>query len=262
MLKATVAVLRTRHEPEVSGARDTMNADRGVDDGTLGTTMCGRYVINEDAGVLADFFAVDRVVTDPLAHSYNVAPTDEVYGVAEHEESRLLGVFRWGLIPHWARDRKGPLNINARAETVATKASFRDSLRLKRCILPAGGFFEWGPKAAGRRPYYITMADRRPMAFAGIWASWKDPESQEWIRSCAIITTRANETLASIHTRMPVILRPRHWDLWLDRALRSPEAVEPALAPIPAARIVRHRVSTLVNNVRNNLPETIARITN
>ena len=223
--------------------------------------MCGRYVINDDPELLVDYFGVERIVTDPLANSYNVAPTDEVYGVAEHEGTRLLGVFRWGLIPHWARDRKGPLNINARAETVATRPAFRDSLRRKRCILPAGGFFEWGPKAAGRRPYYVTMADRRPMAFAGIWASWKDPGTREWIRSCAIITTRANDAISSIHTRMPVILEPPHWDLWLDRDIRSPEAVERLLAPVPAARITRHPVSTLVNNVRNNLPENIAACT-
>ncbi len=226
-----------------------------------GATMCGRYVINDDAGALADYFGVDRVVTDPLDRSYNVAPTEEVYGVAEHGGARLLGVFRWGLIPHWARDRKGPLNINARAETVATRPAFRDSLRRKRCIIPASGFFEWGPKATGRRPYYVTMADRRPMGFAGIWASWRDPDSGEWIRSCAIITTYANEALSSIHTRMPVILEPHGWDLWLDRDIRSPELVEPVLAPIAADRISRHAVSTLVNKVRNNLAENIEPLT-
>ena len=220
-------------------------------------TMCGRYVINEDAGLLADYFGVDRIVTDPLTHSYNVAPTDEVYGVAEHEGSRLLGVFRWGLIPHWARDRKGPLNINARAETVATRPTFRDSLRRKRCILPAGGFFEWGPKAAGRRPYYVTRTDLRPMAFAGIWASWRNSETRQWTRSCAIITTCANDAIASIHTRMPVILEPQHWDLWLDRDIRSPEAVAPLLTTVPAAPISRYPVSTRVNSVRNNRPENI-----
>ena len=234
-------------------------ADPDLDrNGTLAGTMCGRYVINEDAGTLADYFGVDRIATDPLAHSHNVAPTDEVYGVAEHRGSRMLGVFRWGLIPHWARDRKGPLNINARAETVATRPAFRDSLRRKRCILPAGGFFEWTPKDEGRRPYYITMADHRPMAFAGMWSSWRDPETREWIRSCAIITTRANSALAPIHTRMPVILEQQHWDLWLDRDIRSPEAVAPMLTTIPSALVTHQPVSTLVNSVRNNSPQNIA----
>ena len=214
--------------------------------------------MSEDPRFLADYFGVDRVVTDPLERSYNVAPTDEVYAVAEHEASRRLGMFRWGLIPHWATDRKGPLNINARAETVATRPAFRDSLRRKRCLLPASGFFEWGPKASGRRPYYVTLTDRRPMAFAGIWASWRDPESREWTRSCAVITTRANDAIASIHNRMPVILPPEYWDLWLDRDVRSSGAVEPLLSPLPSEDITRHPVSTLVNSVRNNLPENIA----
>ena len=219
--------------------------------------MCGRYVINEDPDVLADYFGVHRVVTEPLRHSYNVAPTDEVYGVAEHQGDRLLGVFRWGLIPHWARDRKGPLNINARAETVATKPTFRDPLRRHRCLLPAGGFFEWTPKTRGRQPYYVTMADRSPMAFAGIWASWRDPETRTWTKSCAIITTRANDSIASIHTRMPVILERDKWDLWLDREVREPEAVQDLLIPFPANRIAWHPVSTRVNSVRNNAPDNI-----
>lgn len=220
--------------------------------------MCGRYAMHEDPEALARFFRVERIVTEPLDPSYNVAPTDEVYAVAEHEGVRRLGVLRWGLIPHWAENRKGRPNINARAETAAERPAFRDSLRRRRCLVPASGFYEWGPKAAGRRPYYITLADRSPMAFAGIWSSWKDPETGRWIRSCAVITTRANEAVASIHTRMPVILPPRHWDLWLDRDITAPEAVEPVLAPAPASRIARRPVSTLVNNVRNNLPENIS----
>lgn len=219
--------------------------------------MCGRYVINHDPESLAEYFGVDRVVTQPLDLSYNVAPTDEVYAVAEHHQTRRLGVMRWGLIPHWARDRKGRPNINARAESVADRPTFRESLRRRRCIVPAGGFFEWTPASEGRHPYYVTMADHRPMGFAGIWAAWKDPETGEWIRSCAIITTRANEALAPIHTRMPVILPSRHWDLWLAREVKSAEAVTPLLAPVPSGQVATHRVSSLVNSVRNNSAENI-----
>ncbi len=224
--------------------------------------MCGRYVINEDPDTLAAYFNVDRVVTEPLLPSYNVAPTDEVYGVAEHRGDRMLGVFRWGLIPHWARDRKGPLNINARSETVAFKPSFRDSLRRRRCIIPAGGFFEWSPQSQGRQPFYVTMANGDPMAFAGIWASWKNPETMAWTRSCAIITTPANDAISSIHTRMPVILRPEEWDLWLDRDTRQPEAVQHLLTPLPAERIAWYPVSKKVNSVRNNEPDNIAPLAN
>ena len=213
--------------------------------------------MHEDPDALARFFGVERMAAEGLGPSYNVAPTDEVYAVAEHEGVRGLGALRWGLIPHWAKSRKGRPNINARAETVADRPAFRDSFRRRRCIVPASGFYEWAPESAGRQPFYITMADRSPMAFAGIWASWKDPETRRRVRSCAVITTRACEAIASIHTRMPVILPPEHWDLWLDREITAPEAVEPLLAPAPASRITRRPVSTLVNSVRNNLPENI-----
>ncbi|MCY4622151.1 MAG: SOS response-associated peptidase [bacterium] len=226
--------------------------------GNLGDRMCGRYVINAEPDDLAGYFGVDHVMTERLEPSYNVAPTDPVYAVAEHRGSRQLGSFRWGLIPHWSTDRKGPLNINARAETVATKPAFRDSVRRKRCLLPATGFFEWGHTGVGKHPYFVRMADDSPMAFAGIWAAWRDPETGEWIRSAAIITTAANKGLSPIHTRMPVILEPDHWDLWLDRDIRSAGAVEPLLGPLADSKLTWYPVSRQVNSVRNNLPTNIS----
>ena len=214
--------------------------------------------MTEDPSRLADYFKVDRTVTDSFDFSYNVAPTDPVYAVAEHDGVRQLGRFRWGLVPHWAKDTKGALNINARSETVATKASFRDSFRRKRCIIPATGFFEWEPKERGRLPHYIRLTGDRPMALAGVWASWKDPISEEWLRSCSIITTRANEAISSIHSRMPVILLPDRWDVWLDREMQDSDATEPLMRPIDPAELREHAVSTLVNSVRNNLAENIA----
>ena len=225
--------------------------------GNLGNRMCGRYVINAEPDDLAGYFGVDQVMTERLEPSYNVAPTDPVYGVAEHRGSRQLGSFRWGLIPHWSADRRGPLNINARAETVATKPTFRDSLRRKRCILPATGFFEWGHTESGKHPYFVRMADDSPMAFAGIWAAWRDPETGEWIRSAAIITTNASKGLSPIHTRMPVILESDQWDLWLDRDIRSAGAVEPLLGPLADSKLTWYQVSRQVNSVRNNLPTNI-----
>lgn len=218
--------------------------------------------MHEDPDALARFFGAEQIAAGALGPSYNVAPTDEVYAVAEHEGVRRLGVLRWGLIPHWAKSRRGRPNINARAETASERPAFRDSFRRRRCIVPASGFYEWGSETAGRQPFYITMADRSPMAFAGIWSSWEDPETRRWVRSCAVITTRANEAISSIHTRMPAILPPQHWDLWLDRGITAPEAVEPLLAPAPASLIARRPVSTLVNSVRNNLPENIAPLEN
>lgn len=220
--------------------------------------MCGRYVRTLEPDALASYLGVDETATERLDPSWNVAPTDPVYAVAEQRGRRLLGAMRWGLIPHWSPDRKGPLNINARAETAAVKPAFRDSLRGKRCLIPADGFYEWEPKQDGRRPHYVTLASGEPMMFAGIWAAWRDPESDVWMRSCAIITTSANRRLSGIHTRMPVILEPESWDMWLDRELRETAALEPLLAPLRSEAVAEHPVSDLVNNVRNNLPENIA----
>ena len=220
--------------------------------------MCGRYVITDDPSRIVNYFRVERSVTDTFDISYNVAPTDPVYVVAERDGIRHLDRFRWGLVPHWAKDTKGPLNINARSETVATKSSFRDSFRRKRCIIPATGFFEWEPRDRGRLPHYIRLTGDRPMGFAGVFASWKDPTTDEWLRSCSIITTRANKAISSIHTRMPVILPPETWDMWLNRELRDADAVEPLMTSVNASEIREHPVSTLVNSIRNNLPENIA----
>ena len=218
--------------------------------------MCGRYVISSDPARYADYFGVDEVKTESLDMNFNVAPTDPVYAVAEHDHERLLGRFRWGLIPHWATDAK-KIHINARGETVATKSLFRDSFRRKRCILPADGFFEWEPKERGRLPHYIYRKSGQPMGFAGVWSSWKNPETDEWVRTCAIITTTANDAIRSIHARMPVILPAQVWDVWLDRTNEDLDGLSSLLVPFTEDDTAEHAVSTLVNSVRNNLRENI-----
>lgn len=218
--------------------------------------MCGRYVLAAEADDYAEYFAVDRLVAESLSPSYNVAPTDPVYTVAQWEEERLLGTMRWGLIPHWAKDKKG-MQINARSESVATKPMFRDSLSRKRCIIPADGFYEWEPKDQGRTPHWIYRADGYPMAFAGIWSSWKDPTSGEWVRTCAIITTEAAGDVAAIHKRMPVSLDPDVWDAWLDRDLTDLAQIEGLIRPIDADLLMEHAVAITVNSVRNNGPQLV-----
>ena len=213
--------------------------------------MCGRYVLAGTPDDYIDFFGVDRLATEALEPNYNVAPTDPVYAIAEWESERVLGAMKWGLIPHWAKDRKG-IQINSRAETVATKAMFRDSFRRKRCLIPANGFYEWEPKEVGRTPHFIYRSDGFPMGFAGLWATWKDPESGELLRTTSIITTTASEATADIHARTPLILDPAVWDAWLDRDLTDPDQVEGLLQPIPADVITEHAVDSEVNSVRNN----------
>ena len=220
--------------------------------------MCGRFVQSESARHYAEYFRVDVVKVDDLPASYNVAPTDTVYAVAEYAEERLLGGFRWGLIPWWAKDRKiAARNINARMETVAEKPAFRDAFASKRCLIPADGFYEWQRRPKGKLPHYIYGADAGPLAFAGLWASWKDPEAEERFRTCTILTGEPNDLVRPIHNRMPVALTEESWAPWLDRGNRDPDGLTALLREALRPRLAEHPVSTLVNKVANNLPELI-----
>jgi putative SOS response-associated peptidase YedK len=220
--------------------------------------MCGRFVQGHDSAFYADAFQVETIRTDELPVSYNVAPTDVVYAVAEHDGERILSSFRWGLIPWWAKDKKiGARNINARAETVAEKPVFRDSLAKRRCLIPADGFYEWQRLPKGKLPHYIYAADHKPLAFAGLWSSWKEPETGDRVLSCTIITGEPDELVAGIHDRMPVILDRDNWSLWLDRSVTDREQLASLLANLTHDRLAEHPVSTLVNSVANNLPECV-----
>lgn len=221
--------------------------------------MCGRFVVTEPSDVYADWFSVDTVHTEALAPNYNVAPTDPVYAVAEHDGERRLGMFRWGLLPFWAKDRKiASRHINARVETLATKPAFKDSFARRRCLIPADGFFEWEvipdkPKL----PHFIYDPERRPLAFAGLWASWRDPETEERVRTCTIITGAPDAVVKPLHDRMPVMLRQQSWSEWLDPGNHDIAALAELLGRPQGQQLAEHAVSTLVNDVRNNLPETI-----
>lgn len=215
--------------------------------------MCGRFSITGDLDFYAEYFGVDDVVTEPLEKSWNVAPTDPVYVIAERDGQRRLGSMRWGLVPHWAKNDKS-IHINARSETVSTTAAFRDSFARKRCLIPADGFYEWEPPEDGRTPHWVYRADGHPMVFGGIWASRLDPETQEWHRTCSILTTSAEGAISSIHDRMPVSLIPDVWGAWLDRDLTDPEAAAGLIQVIDAESVMEHIVSRDVNSVRNNRP--------
>ena len=215
--------------------------------------MCGRFSITGDLDFYAEYFGVDDVVTDSLEKSWNVAPTDPVYVIAERDGRRQLGSMRWGLVPHWATNTK-TIHINARSETVATTPAFRDSFARKRCLIPADGFYEWEPPEEGRTPHWVYRADGHPMVFAGIWASRIDPETDVWHRTCSIITKSSEGIIEDIHDRMPVALVPEVWDAWLDRDVKDSEAAFGLLQPIEADAIMEHVVSRNVNSVRNNDP--------
>ena len=167
---------------------------------------------------------------------------------------------RWGLIPFWAKNRSiGSRMINARAETVVDKPSFRDAFRRRRCLVLADGFYEWQRTGSGKRPMRVALRSGEPFAFAGIWSMWKDPEDNS-IPTCAIITTSANELLRPIHHRMPVILPREMEGFWLDRSIQDPGALRSVLTPYPDDAMEAYEVSTLVNSVANDAPELITHV--
>lgn len=221
--------------------------------------MCGRFVQAQPPSAYAEFFKVDVVKADPLPPSYNVAPTDRIYAVAEFDDERLLGTFRWGLLPWWAKDRHiAARNINARAETLAEKPAFRESFERRRCLIPADGFYEWEVKERGKLPHYIYATDCMPLAFAGLWSSWKDPESGDRVRTCTIVTGLPSKLVQPIHDRMPVTLPAAAWDDWLAPVNRDTEDLHRLVTASSSPPMSEHAVSTLVNSVKNNVPELVS----
>lgn len=216
--------------------------------------MCGRYSLVASIDELEGRFGFDG---SDVAHSpsYNVAPTQGVLTVLAESEARCAVRMRWGLIPSWAREASiGSRMINARAETVAEKPSFRTALRRRRCLVLADGFYEWRRTSAGKRPMRITMTSGEPFAFAGLWDTWRDPQD-EAVTSCTIITTRANDLLRPIHDRMPVILHRDQEDLWLDHDVQEPDVLREVLIPYSPDSMKAYEVSTLVNSTSNEGPE-------
>lgn len=177
--------------------------------------MCGRFAFYSPTEATAALFSF-RSTTEFNAR-YNIAPTqDIVIGRQNADGEREVSLLRWGLVPFWAKDSKiGNRMINARAETVAEKPSFRAAYAKRRCIVFADGFYEWRTEASGKTPYFISMASGEPFAFAGLWESWKDRETGESLQTSTIITTAANNFMAAIHNRMPVVLDPSTAERWL-----------------------------------------------
>ncbi len=213
--------------------------------------MCGRYAASRSPEDLVEEFEVDDRPEQVLPASYNVAPTQQVAAVLEEEGERRLEMLKWGLVPSWADDPEiGARMINARSETAAEKPSFRSAFRRRRCLIAADGFYEWKRENGGKQPYYFHMQEGRPFAFAGLWESW-EKGGHGALRSCAILTTRANSVLDGIHDRMPVILPSESYDAWLDPDADREELAE-LLIPYPGDDLETYPVSRFVNSPRNN----------
>jgi putative SOS response-associated peptidase YedK len=218
--------------------------------------MCGRFTLEKSIGDLATLFQLPAM--PDLAGRYNIAPTQPIAVVraTEEGEGRELAIVRWGLIPAWAKEPGAmPLLINARAETAATKPAFRAALRRRRCLVPADGFYEWQTQGKQKQPYHMRRRDGQPFALAGLWERWEGPEG--CIDSCALLTTTANELMSPIHDRMPVILDPHQFDLWLDPGVQDVELLQDLLRPYPSEVMQAYPVPTLVNNARNDDPQCV-----
>lgn len=217
--------------------------------------MCGRFTITIDLEEIIEYFEIARV-EGPYKPLYNAAPTQEI-PVVTGPNPRKLSFFHWGLIPYWAKEKSiGTRLINARAETLAQKPSFRQSYARKRCLIVADGFYEWKKSGRTKLPHRIVLKNGSPFAMAGLWDSWSLPGNPP-LYSCTIITTEANNLLAPLHNRMPVILRPEDYRSWLDPAPQAPDSLNHLLKPYPPAEMDLYSVSSLVNSPANDFPQLI-----
>ncbi|UCD81933.1 MAG: SOS response-associated peptidase [Desulfobacterales bacterium] len=216
--------------------------------------MCGRFVQFSSLRTLESYFRIESVGGEIVA-SYNIAPTHDVLAIIYHNGHRLERL-HWGLVPSWAKDVSGASRlINARAETVAQKPSFRAAFKRRRCLLLADGFYEWKGAKGNKQPYFISLPSNRPFAFAGLWESWKNKEAAEDTRvynSCTIITTTASESVQDIHHRMPVILKPEAYNDWLDPQIQETRHLQEILQHQHIRELNYYPVSKLVNHVQNN----------
>ncbi|GAC1488641.1 MAG: SOS response-associated peptidase [Ktedonobacteraceae bacterium] len=224
--------------------------------------MCGRFTLIHDIQSIAKAFNASVPASLQLAPRYNIAPTQDIVTVLREkpEEQAQLALLRWGLIPSWAKEESiGSRMINARAETLAEKASFKRLLNSRRCLVVADGFYEWAqePGAKAKTPMYIKLNNGEPFAFAGLWDSWKDPHGEQ-VRTCTIITTEPNELMARMHNRMPVILPPQAREEWLDPTNRDLPLLTHLLSAYPAAEMQARPVSRLVNDPKHDGAELIA----
>jgi len=217
--------------------------------------MCGRYLIITTPEAMRAFF---RYLEQPnFPPRYNVAPTQPIPVVRTFEGVRQFALVRWGLLPAWVKDPRGfSLVINARSDNVLDKPAFRNAIRRRRCLVPADGFYEWKVEGERRRPFAVRPRAGGPIAFAGLWETWTGPNGEE-LETAAIVTTQANRALRPLHDRMPVVLAPEAYDMWLDCRAVDGEIAAALLAPAPDNFFDAYEISPAVNRVTNDSPELL-----
>jgi putative SOS response-associated peptidase YedK len=221
--------------------------------------MCGRFTQKAPWEKVKEEFGVKAAEDADLKPRYNIAPSQPIATVRVIEGATELSLLKWGLVPSWAKDSEiGNRMINARAETLTEKPSFRDAFKKRRCIIPATGFFEWSKKGSGaKQPFYFYLKDKEVFGFAGLWEEWLDRDTGELLETCTIITTEANEILKPIHDRMPVIVKPNDYERWLNTQETKTGNFESILAPYPAEEMTSHAVSRVVNSPTEDSPTLI-----
>jgi putative SOS response-associated peptidase YedK len=221
--------------------------------------MCGRaYSTYTEEELFLRYLSGRPVKIPVLKPRYNIAPSQDVVILRQVENQKQFDLFKWGLIPFWAKDTKvGYKMINARAETVGEKPSFKNAYQKRRCIIPLSGFYEWKRDQQVKRPYCIFMKDHTIMSLAGIWERWKSPQEDQEVFSFSIITTQANSLMEKIHDRMPVILDQKDEEAWLDPKNESISELNRLLDPCPSEKIDAYEISSLVNSPKNDVPQVL-----
>ena len=220
--------------------------------------MCGRFVGFRSLHELKKTFPIDKATCE-VTENYNVAPSQEILAIIRYEKENWLERLHWGLVPFWAKDISiGNRMINARAETIASKPSFRNAFKKRRCLIPADGFYEWKGSKGQKHPVFITLPESKPFAFAGLWETWHKKDDPDMIyKSCTIITTEASDSVRDIHPRMPAILKPEMYESWLDPLNQNVDELKHILQTGIVTELMSHAVSKNVNSVKNNEPSNI-----
>lgn len=222
--------------------------------------MCGRFDIHSAIEIIAKIFQIDSI-TYIIQPNYNVAPTQDIAIVINDGKQNRLISSHWGFIPSWAKEKKTAYSmINARAETIDTNRSYKDAFLSQRCIVVADGFYEWLKQDKVKIPYYIHLKSGNPMGFAGLFNNWVSPEGEE-ICSCTIITSDSDELVKPLHDRMPVILHPSDFGLWVNPDEHNKEVLLPLLKPFPSEKLEAYRVTPRVNSFKYNQPDNIQPLT-
>jgi len=217
--------------------------------------MCGRYTVTSSPEALRALFGYEEQPNFPAR--YNIAPTQPIAIVRTVDGKRHFALVRWGLLPSWVKDPKTfTLLHNARGESAADKPAFRAAMKRRRCLIPADGFYEWQAACDRKRPFYVRAKSGAPLAFAGLWETWTGPNGEE-LETAAIVTTRANRTLASIHERMPVIVPPEGFELWLNANEVDATTAAALIAPAPDNLLEAYEISTAVNRTTNDNPKLL-----